>query len=150
MNTHMNASMTWKGEQLFEINNHGIITHTDSTPEHGGHEQHPTPKELVINAMMGCTAMDVVAILKKMRLNINSFNLNINVEKTTEHPIHFKTALITFDLHGDIAAEKAIKAVESSMTKYCGVNFMISRSCDISYQLFLNGSVIKKDKVNFV
>lgn len=145
----MNASMMWKGEQLFEINNHGIITHTDATPEHGGQEQHPTPKELVINAMMGCTAMDVVAILKKMRQDIRFFGVKINVEKTTEHPIHFKSALITYDLHGDIAPEKAIKAVESSMTKYCGVNFMISRSCDISYQVFLNGVEIKKDKANF-
>ena len=149
MNTKMNASMAWKGEQLFEINNHGIITHTDSTLEHGGQEKHPTPKEMVINAMMSCTAMDVVAILKKMRQDIRSFDVKIDVEKTTEHPIHFKAAFITYELHGDIAPEKAIKAVESSMTKYCGVNYMISRSCDISYQVFLNGTEIKKDKVNF-
>lgn len=149
MSTNMNASMTWKGEQLFQSNNHGIETYTQASPDHGGEGKYPTPKELVLNAMMGCTAMDVVAILNKMRQTIHSFNLNIEVEKTTDYPVHFKTALITYDLNGEIAPDKAIKAVESSMTKYCGVNYMISRSCDISYKVLLNGQEIKKDKVHF-
>jgi putative redox protein len=145
----MNAEMIWKGKMLFECDNHGVKSFTDGTLESGGDASAASPKELVLNAMMGCTAIDVVAILKKMRLEIQTFKMNVEAEKTKEHPIHFKTALLTFDLTGELRPEKVLKAVDSSLTKYCGVNYMISRSCEISYQVILNGEKIKHGEVNF-
>jgi putative redox protein len=145
----MKATMIWKQGMNFECDNHGIKTAIDATPEAGGSGLHPTPKELVMNAMMGCTAIDVVSILKKMRQEIKSFTMENEVEKTTEHPVHFKTSLLTFNLEGDLDPEKVKKAVDSSLTKYCGVNFMISLSCAISYRIVLNGSEISTGKVSF-
>jgi putative redox protein len=112
----------------FECHNGEHQTLIDATPEHGGLSSAPTPKELVLNAMMGCTAMDVVAILTKMRQDISSFSMEINAEKTKEYPVHFKTAELVFDLKGQLDGEKVIKAVDSSLTKYCGVNYMISKT----------------------
>ena len=133
----------------FRCDNHGVTTLVDALPEHGGTGQAATPKELVLNAMMGCTAMDVISILKKMRLSVLAFDMEILVEKTTEHPVHFKAAEMIYDLQGPIDPDKAIKAVDSSLTKYCGVNYMISQTCEITYKLKLNGAIIKQAPVTF-
>jgi putative redox protein len=145
----MKAQMNWIGKMGFEIDNHGIKTRTDATVDVGGEEKAPTPKELVLNAMMGCTAMDVVAIMKKMRQVFDEFRLEIDAEKTETHPMYFKSAVIKFYMKGAVAPDKLIKAVESSLTKYCGVNYMISKTCDISFQIFLNSEEIKTGKADF-
>lgn len=146
----MKAQMKWLGKMAFEIDNHGIKTKTDATKDVGGEEQAPTPKELVLNAMMGCTAMDVVSIMKKMRQDFDNFSLEIDAEKTTSHPTHFKNAEIKFYMNGEVSPEKLIKAVEASLTKYCGVNYMISKTCDIGYRIILNDNEIKTGKADFV
>lgn len=145
----MKATINWKEGMAFECDNHGLRMMMDATPEFGGRDLGPNPKELVMNAMMGCTAMDVVAILKKMRQEIKDFRMENEVEKTAEHPIHFKTSVLTFDLTGNLEPEKVIKAIESSMTKYCGVNYMISFSCQISYRVLLNDKEIKIGTVSW-
>lgn len=141
----MRAELVWKSDMVFECDNSGLKTMMDINSSEA--KKGPNPKELVMNAMMGCTAMDVVSILKKMRQEIKEFRMENEVEKTLEHPIHFKTSLLTFHMGGDIDPDKAIKAVDSSLTKYCGVNYMISFSCEISFRIFLNGLEIKTGKV---
>ncbi len=133
----------------FECDNRGIRSSMDASPEAGGKGLAPTPKELVMNAMMGCTAMDVVSILKKMRQEIREFWMENEVEKTGVHPIHFKKALLTFQLNGNLDADKVQKAVELSLSKYCGVNYMISFTCDIRYRIVLNGTEISNGKAIF-
>lgn len=146
----MKASLNWIQKMQFNSDNHGLISTIDATEEHGGSNLGPSPKELVLNAMMACTAMDVVAILNKMRQEILEFTMEIEAEKTTEHPIHFRTALLIYKLKGKIEPDKAIKAVESSLTKYCGVNYMISKTCEIHFNLILNETIIKQGPVNFI
>ena len=146
----MKASLNWVQNMKFECHNGEHLTHIDATPEHGGLSSAPTPKELVLNAMMGCTAMDVVAILTKMRQDISSFSMEINAEKTKEYPVHFKTAELVFDLKGQLDGEKVIKAVDSSLTKYCGVNYMISKTCHITFKVILNNETIKTGPVQFI
>lgn len=145
----LNASLSWIDNMHFECNNDGLVTAIDAPADHGGGRNGPTPKELILNAMMGCTAMDVVAILKKMRLEIGEFKMSIEAEKTTDHPVHFKTATMIYHLKGDLPAEKVIKAVDSSLTRYCGVNYMISKTCVISYKVFVNDTEIKTGTVEF-
>lgn len=145
----MQAQIDWQTEMAFKCRNRDIETYMDATIEAGGKNSGPTPKELVLNAMMGCTAMDVVSILKKMRQVIQGFKMTIDAQKTIEHPVHFKSAFLTFSLLGEIDKEKLIKAVDMSLTKYCGVNYMISLSCHITFQVFLNQEMIHKGTVNF-
>lgn len=146
----MKANLNWIQGMQFECDNHGLKTMIDATAEHGGSDSAPNPKELVLNAMMGCTAMDVVAMLTKMRQQIETFHMDIEAQKTTHHPTHFKSAQINYVLKGNLEAAKVLKAVEASMTKYCGVNFMISQTCEISYKVTLNGEEIGAAPVNFI
>lgn len=146
----MNAKLIWNGNMKFTSENHGLFSIMDAAKEHGGEDAGPNPKELVLNAMMGCTAMDVVAILKKMRQDISEFKMEIEAEKTTAHPIHFESAVLIFLLKGDLDPEKVIKAVDSSLTKYCGVNYMISKTCRISFRILLNDQIIKTGPVSFI
>jgi len=146
----MKANLTWSENMKFVCDNHGILTTMDASPEHGGDNSGPTPKDLLLNAMMGCTAMDVMSMLKKMRQTVASFKMDIEAEKTTVHPIHFKTAILSFHFYGDLESEKVIKAVDASLTKYCGVNYMISKTCAISFKVFLNDDMIKEASVEFI
>ncbi len=146
----MKANLSWIENMKFVCDNHGLSTTMDAGLEHGGSGAGPTPKEQVLNAMMGCTAMDVVAMLKKMRQEITEFKMEIEAEKTTAHPIHFKTAVLIFRLRGNLDVEKVNKAVESSLSKYCGVNYMISKSCAISFMVFLNDNMVKQGSVDFI
>jgi putative redox protein len=143
------AKLIWVDKMLFKSENRHLEGALDAMPDHGGSNEAPTPKELILNAMMGCTAMDVISMLKKMRQNVKSYHLEIMAEKTTEHPTYFKSALIKHFLHGEVAADKIMKSVEASMTKYCGVNYMISKTCDISYQVYLENILIGSGKANF-
>jgi putative redox protein len=146
----MNASLIWKNKMVFEAHNREHMSLMDATSDHGGTDQGPTPKELVLNAMMGCTAIDVVSMLTKMRQPIDQFSMDIEAEKNLDHPIHFKKVLLKFKINGNILPEKAEKAVESSLTKYCGVNYMISKVATIHYELILNNQTIKVGEAHFV
>jgi putative redox protein len=146
----MKATLNWLEGMKFSCENRGHRLMIDASPDHGGSDSAPTPKELILDAMMGCTAMDVVSILKKMRQEIREFTMEVEAEKTSIAPTHFKKALLIFNLTGDILPDKVMKAVDSSLTKYCGVNYMISKTCEISYKLILNGQEIKEAKVQFI
>jgi putative redox protein len=145
----MKASLNWKNQMSFECLNRHHVSTIDVPVEQGGVDLGPTPKELVLNAMMGCTAMDVISILKKMRQLPTTFEMDIEVEKSTEHPIHFTRALLNFYVAGEVSPDKLIKACEASLTKYCGVNYMISKSCEINYVVMLNNTEIYKAKAKF-
>lgn len=133
----------------FECDNSGHKIVMDAFKEFGGDDEGPSPKALLLDAMMGCTAMDARSLLTKMRQDITSMEMDITAEKTAEHPIHFKSALIRFHFKGEVNAEKVIKSVTKSLTKYCGVNYMISKTCEITYEIYLNEEKIHTDISNF-
>lgn len=145
----MKASLNWLNNMQFSCDNRGLKTSIDAPKDSGGDDTAPTPKEFVLNAMMGCTAMDVVSLLRKMRQEINEFKMEIEAEKNLDHPIHFKHAELIYYLKGNMEIDKVIKAVDLSLTKYCGVNFMISKTCEIKYKIFLNEKMIKQGSANF-
>lgn len=93
--------------------------------------------------------MDAVSILNKMRQKISSFEVSIEAQKNETHPIHFISATLEFNISGEVLDEKAIKAVTKSLTQYCGVNYMVSKTCDISYRIINNGHNIYTGKANF-
>lgn len=145
----MQAKLKWSKGMQFESTNRDITTQMDATADHGGEGKHPTPKELVLNAMMGCTAMDTMSLLQKMRIEVNSMTMDIEAQKNDEYPIHFIKALMRFHIQGSGNSEKVIKAVEKSLTKYCGVNYMISKTCEIKYEIHFNDQLINTGFANF-
>ncbi|MDO9182942.1 MAG: OsmC family protein, partial [Bacteriovorax sp.] len=103
----------------------------------------PTPKELVLTGIAGCSAMDAIAYLKKYQLTPLDLNVKTEAELTTTNPKYFsKIHLVYKFLGADLNQEKVIKSVETSMTKYCGVSYMLSKTAAITYDVELNGNVI--------
>jgi putative redox protein len=145
----MKAELKLINKMQFECINSSHKITIDATVDHGGSDQGPSPKELLLDAMMGCTAMDVVSMLRKMRQEFTHFEMDIDATKNETHPIHFIKAKINFKLQGDIDGEKILKSVQKSLSTYCGVNYMISKTCDIEYEIFLNNKSLYRGKAEF-
>ena len=109
-----------------------------------------TPKELVAAGLAGCTAMDVVAYLKKMKQQLDSLEISANIETTQKgYPAVFTHALLTFTATGSVQGADLIEAVHLSQTKYCGVSAMLVKAFPIEYKIILNGEEIGSGKADF-
>jgi len=125
----------WSGGMEFTGNagsEHQIVM--DTSPDFGGRSRGPTPMQLVLIALGGCTGMDVVSILKKMGIEIDGFEIELRGERKTEHPKAYKEIEIKYIFNGkDIAEEKVKKAITLSQEKYCSVSAMLEKACKIRY-----------------
>lgn len=109
-----------------------------------------SPKELVAMGLGGCTAMDVIALLKKYKQPPQSFQIDVEIQPSTAgHPAVFEKAVLKYVVNGNVDAEKLIEAVTLSQTKYCGVSAMLSKALPIEYRVVLNGAEIATGAANF-
>ena len=146
----MQSKLTWKSGMSFETENRGLKSLIDVPSDLGGNDTGPTPKEMVLNAMCACSAMDVVSIAKKMRIEIGDFSMEAKAEKSATIPSYFTSTHLKYFLTGEnLNVEKIIQAVHLSMTKYCGVSYMVSKTTDITYDITVNGDKVHEDKANF-
>ena len=110
-----------------------------------------TPKELITVGLAGCTAMDVIALMKKYRQPVESFEVKSEATPTEGvHPLVFKEVRLKFILKGALDKERVIEAVRLSQTKYCGVSQMLSKAAPIRYKIELNGEEIGGGEASFV
>ena len=117
-----------------EINGHKL--YLDASVEHGGKNLGPRPKPLMMVALAGCTGMDVVSILKKMRVEFESFKVTVDGEQTEEHPKRYKSMKLIYEFKGkDLPLDKLEKAVELSRERYCGVNDMYKEIMEMDYEI---------------
>lgn len=128
------VNVKWQDEMAFEAslheNTHKIMI--DATPAVGGRELGPRPKALLLVSLGGCTAMDVVSMLKKMRVTPDYFNVEVEGELTEEHPKIYHTITINYTFRGkDLPMDKLEKAVNLSQERYCGVSEMLRKSSKI-------------------
>ena len=134
----------------FDAVNRGHHSEFDVSLEQGGSDSAPTPKEVLLNAMCACSAMDVVTIAKKMRLELSSFHMEAFADKTRTIPSYFASVHMKYFLEGsELEKEKVIKLVALSMTKYCGVSYMVSKASPITYDITVNGKLIHEDTAVF-
>jgi putative redox protein len=99
-----------------------------------------TPKQLVVAGLAGCTAMDVIALMKKHKQTVESFEIEADVEKSSGgYPEVFTGASLVFRLQGALDEAKVIEAVTLSQTKYCGVSAMLAKAFPIRYRIEING-----------
>ncbi len=133
----MYAELSWCGGMKFEAQTetgHKILM--DSLPKYGGENAGPCPMELVLVAEAGCTAMDVIAILKKMKQNVKDFKIKIEAERKIEHPRVFTDIKLIYILKGEnLDPQKVKKAVELSQEKYCSVGAMLKKTAKIDYEI---------------
>ncbi|HPW65954.1 MAG TPA: OsmC family protein [Salinivirgaceae bacterium] len=130
------VSMNWKGNMSFEgeVNGHKLMLDADLTA--GGENKGPRPKPLMLMALAGCTGMDVVSILKKMRVDLDDFNVKVSADLTEEHPMVYSTMHIIYEFKGkNLDLEKINKAVSLSQDRYCGVSAMYKQFAKITHEI---------------
>ena len=99
----------------------------------GGGDAGPRPMELVLAALGGCAGMDVIAILRKMRQDVTSYEVTAHGETAAEHPKRYVSALVTHRVSGSGLTEANVRrAIFLSMSKYCPVFAMLSPSVPIT------------------
>jgi len=134
-------SMNWLNNMAFEtsVNGHKLII--DASEEHGGNDLGPRPKAFMLVALGGCTGMDVVSILKKMRVEYDSLEISVEGDTAEEHPKKFLHMKIIYKFSGkDLPLDKIQKAVDMSKDKYCGVYASYKEAMDIEHKIELNGN----------
>jgi putative redox protein len=128
--------LEWKEGMSFEADVAGYKISIDSDPEFGGQNKGPKPKPLMMVALAGCTGMDLVSLMNKMRVNYDSLNIVIEGDLTEEHPKHFKKMKVIYEIRGkDVDLKKVEKAVSMSKEKYCGVSYSYKQAMEIEYEI---------------
>jgi len=90
-------------------------------------------------ALAGCTGMDVVSILKKMKVEIEKFNVEVIADLTEEHPKHFFKMHVIYKFWGnDLPLDKIEKAVKLSDEKYCGVSAVYKKALQLTNEIQIN------------
>lgn len=116
------------------VNGHKIIL--DAAEQVGGENRGPRPKPLMLTALAGCTGMDVVSILKKMRVEFDDFNVTVEGDLTEEHPKQYYKMNVIYEFKGkDLPLEKLKKAVSLSEENYCGVSALYKKAIELTSEI---------------
>jgi len=127
------VNIKWLENMAFEgtVNGHKI-----ANLEVGGENRGPRPKPFMLFALAGCTGMDVVSILKKMRVDLDYFNVIVEGDLTEEHPKHFTSMHVIYEFKGkDLPMDKLEKAIELSEERYCGVSAVYKKAMKITSEI---------------
>ncbi len=130
------VDMSWTDNIAFqtEMDGHKIIIDADIPT--GGNDLGPRPKKLMLTALAGCTGIDVIMILKKMKVYPESFNVIVEGELTDEHPRYYHKIKVIYKFKGkDLPKDKLEKAVKLSEDKYCGVSALYKKAIDIETEI---------------
>jgi putative redox protein len=126
----------WQGDMSFETELDGHKLVLDASPEVGGGNKGPRPKALMLIALAGCTGMDVVSMLKKMRVEDFSLRIWVEAEVTEEHPKHYSSMKVIYEFKGkDLPMDKLEKAVNLSEERYCGVSAVYRKAMPVSTEI---------------
>lgn len=113
----------WKGGLTFESDNPSGKTVIMDTDIDGQDERYGLgPKAMMLSALAGCSALDVISVLDKMKSPIDDFKIEVSGELTDEHPRYYHLVVVDYHFYGsDLDQKKCERAVELSIEKYCGV-----------------------------
>jgi putative redox protein len=112
------------------------VVRMDTEKQFGGMDEGPQPKPLLLAALAGCTGMDVVALLSKMRVAFDDLDLIVSGELTEEHPKYYHKIHVIYEVIGSNLDLPAIeKAVRMSQEKYCGVTYMLQQAATITWEI---------------
>ncbi len=126
----------WKGDMAFEANVNDFKLLMDAGETVGGKNSGPRPKPLTLASLGGCTGMDVISILKKMRVEPEYFNIEISGELTDEHPKYYHQIHLVYTFKGkNLPLAKIEKAVNLSQDRYCGVSELLRKGATLSHEI---------------
>jgi putative redox protein len=134
------VTTVWKENMLFESDNpsgHSVLI--DTSPDHGGENRGLGPKAMMLSALAGCSGLDVVSLLKKMRAEVADFKMVVHGELTEEHPKYYHKVAVEYHFYGsDLQEDKINKAVTLSIDQYCGVMEMFRQFADVKTDVYLH------------
>jgi len=127
------ANLVDKMAFQMDLDGHKLIT--DASYEVGGNDLGPRPKKLLLAGLIGCTGIDVVSILKKMKVEPEKFQLEVKAGSSEEHPKVYTNIHLTYRFKGkDLPMDKLERAVQLSQEKYCAVSAMIKKAVPVTYE----------------
>jgi len=131
----MNLSVNWVDGMLMVGKSHsGHSITMDGPIEIGGENLGVRPMEMLLLGVAGCTMIDVVTTLKKMRQDLSHCETKINAERANEHPKVFTDIHIHFVVKGkDLDSKKVDKAIKLSAEKYCSASIMLGKTAKITH-----------------
>ena len=129
-------NIQWKGKMLFNADSTGGSFNIDAAENVGGENNGLRPKALMLTSLAGCSGLDVVSLLKKMRVEIDDFTVNVKGELTDVHPKYYHKVHVEYKFYGsDLTKDKIEKAVKLSQERYCGVSEMFRQFADLTYDI---------------
>lgn len=139
----MQSTVTWLDGMALAAELDGHTLTLDLGLEAGGGDRGPRPKGLVLTALAGCTAMDLVSILQKMRQPLAGLRVLADGATVEEHPRRITRIALRYELSGEgLSVEKVRRAVELSQDRYCGVSATLRPTVEITSEILINGQPI--------
>ena len=129
----MQANATWKSDMLLDATSHSahsLLFDGDPAHMHG-----PSPMEVVLMGLCGCTAIDVISILKKKREPFTGLKVSAVADQAPEPPKVFTHVKLTYRVSGTVSRKAMEDAVHLSETKYCSVAAMLSKTAKIEFSI---------------
>lgn len=132
----MELTVNWAGKMAFSgVTASGHEIRMDAAEEIGGQNSGARPMELILNGVAGCTGIDIISILGKMRLNPTSFHMEVKGERAENPPKFFTDIHIHYALEGDLPEDKVVRAIKLSKEKYCSVTHSLKANVTVSYSI---------------
>ncbi|GAX89730.1 OsmC family protein [Effusibacillus lacus] len=133
----MKVSVAWQGKKRFDAKgDSGHLVVMDAKKEIGGEDSGSRPMELLLMGLGGCTGIDIVMILEKMRLNLEEFHMEIEGDRREEHPQKFTDIRIKYILKGEgLTRDKVERAIRLSEEKYCSASASLNARIQTVYEL---------------
>jgi putative redox protein len=128
---------TWKGDMAFEAELDGHKVLMDAAQDNGGQDSGPRPKPMLLASFSGCSGMDVISILKKMREPCSWFELKVDAESSQDHPKRYTSIKLRYQFKksDNLNPVNVQKACKLSQDKYCGVSAMLKDAAKLEWSI---------------
>ncbi|MFD2045409.1 OsmC family protein [Ornithinibacillus salinisoli] len=132
----MDFTVKWNDKMAFSSTTpSGHEIKMDASEQVGGENTGARPTELLMSAVAGCTGIDIISILNKMRLEPTAFQMDVHGDRADDHPKKFTTINIHYALDGELPEDKVVRAIQLSKDKYCSVSHSLSADIKVSYSI---------------
>lgn len=145
----MKISTRWQGKMRFETTLPGGTSAAMDAPAPIGDGSAPSPKQLLLAAICGCTGIDISARMRKLRLDLKGLTIEAEAPKREGKPATFDSVLLDFYFEGGLEDAAAVEAVVASQTEECGVSAMVAAHCPIRWRVHVNGRFVQEGEARF-
>lgn len=138
----MDVKVEWNCAMLFTgATSDGVSIMMDADPQHGGVRGGPVPMETLLMALGGCTGMDVISILKKMRAPVDRLTIEVHGDRAAEHPRVLTSIHLRYVVSGKgLTPEQVSKAVALSQERYCSASAMLRSAAPVTYEIVVENT----------